>query len=410
MSRRKARPRWWRQPLLGDAPEKSFPIDSSSCVSTVVRSGRRIASPARFENGTTTGFSHWDSVGPVLASGLASRTRSGNDRYAPLQLAAPPLGDPDFGLFYRTARLAWLWPAVRITSSHTPLARLVRITSFHTPQADLRCSWPFERPAAFVLGLPSLVLLGLGCLALLASTGFILTSLYAAVTGWALPTTALIRWSAMAQWAARNEPYTGHLLVALAASGALAAWLARLNPACQQAVERGEMRTEAISLPFWPRHRPLHVHLLHQRDVERTCAARRSGFRQYRRPDPVFGCCELSDRASRPGQGRRLEQLGAVASARHRLSLRSVCLCQPLPAVDADAAGRAGCGRALLRGPRRDPVARSSGPASPSSRWFISTLAVLPRRRSPNRSACSGRCWPSRFSSRPSSAGLQGLH
>jgi hypothetical protein len=58
-----------------------------------------------------------------------------------------------------------------------------------------------------------------------ASAVYVVSSLYAFATGWALPTIALIRWSPVAEWAASNEPYFGYLLLMLAGVGTAATWL-----------------------------------------------------------------------------------------------------------------------------------------------------------------------------------------
>jgi hypothetical protein len=239
---------WWRQPLLGDAPDKPF-----RSILQLRIGGHDIRPPHRepdaLQNGTAIGFSHRDSV--VLFS-LPPDVKNAAGTIATLHYSLRPRPWVTPTLAFFTALLGWFGYGPRL-GLRLPILRLLgwfgsRLSILRRRTSD--ALGRIERPAAFVLGLPSLVLLGLGCLALLASTGFILTSLYAAATGWALPTTALIRWSAMAQWAARNEPHTGHLLVTLAASGALAAWLARLNPACQQAVERGEMRLKQFLFRF----------------------------------------------------------------------------------------------------------------------------------------------------------------
>ena len=226
---------WWRQPLLGDAPDKPF-----RSILRLRIGGHEIWPPHRepgaLRNGTATGFSHRDSV--VLFS-LPPDVKNVAGTIATLHYSLRPRPSVTLTLAFCTALLGWLGYGAWFGKRLSMLRRRTSDALSH-----------IERPAAFVLALPSLALLGLGWLALLASTGFILTSLYAAATGWALPTTALIRWSAMAQWAARNEPNTGHLLVTLAASGALAAWLARLNPACQQAVERSEMRLKQFLFRF----------------------------------------------------------------------------------------------------------------------------------------------------------------
>jgi hypothetical protein len=63
-----------------------------------------------------------------------------------------------------------------------------------------------ERPIAILLRTPYLIMLGLCCLGLIGSAVYVASSLYALATGWALPTTALIRWSPIAEWAASNGP------------------------------------------------------------------------------------------------------------------------------------------------------------------------------------------------------------
>jgi hypothetical protein len=77
----------------------------------------------------------------------------------------------------------------------------------------------------FLVGTPHLILSGLCWASLAASALYVASSLYALAMGWALPTTALIRWSPVAEWAARNEPYFGYLLLMLAGAGTVAGWL-----------------------------------------------------------------------------------------------------------------------------------------------------------------------------------------
>ena len=54
---------------------------------------------------------------------------------------------------------------------------------------------------------------------------YLACTLFALAAGWALPTTALIRWSPIAQWMSRNEPSLPYVLLACAGLGVAAAWL-----------------------------------------------------------------------------------------------------------------------------------------------------------------------------------------
>ena len=94
---------------------------------------------------------------------------------------------------------------------------------------------------ATLLRIPYFALFGLCCLGLAASAALVVTSLYAWSTGWALPTTAIIRWSPAAAWAAHNEIYLGHLLLSLAELGTLTNCLAAATPNGQRTLERDEL-------------------------------------------------------------------------------------------------------------------------------------------------------------------------
>jgi hypothetical protein len=83
-------------------------------------------------------------------------------------------------------------------------------------------------------------LAGLCWIGLAASAVYIGSSLYAWATGWALPTTALIRWSRSAQWAASNEPYFGYLLLMLAGIGTATTWLVGSTALYRPLVESNE--------------------------------------------------------------------------------------------------------------------------------------------------------------------------
>jgi hypothetical protein len=60
-----------------------------------------------------------------------------------------------------------------------------------------------------------------------------------------LPTTAPIRWLATAEWAARNEPYFGFLLLTLAGFGSLTTWFAALTGQGHQSI-RYEKRSRKL--------------------------------------------------------------------------------------------------------------------------------------------------------------------
>jgi hypothetical protein len=218
---------WWRQPMLGDALDK--PLRSFLRLRI---DGREIGPPHRdpdaLRSGTASGFSHRDSV--VLFS-LPPGVKNTQDTIATLHYSVRLRPWLTLTLAVGATLLGWLgyghWIAQRLAHLHTRTSEtIVRV----------------EQPLAFVLALPGRLILGLGYLALAAAIAFVVASLYAAATGWALPTTALIRSSAHVQWAARNEPHAAQALVCLAALGTIAAWLAQLNPACRQAVARGETR------------------------------------------------------------------------------------------------------------------------------------------------------------------------
>jgi hypothetical protein len=82
-----------------------------------------------------------------------------------------------------------------------------------------------ERWGVVVLRAPYVLLWVLGYVGLAASFLYITSGIYALLSGWALPTTALIRWSSIAEWAAHNEPLLGYVLLTCAGMGAVAAWI-----------------------------------------------------------------------------------------------------------------------------------------------------------------------------------------
>jgi hypothetical protein len=90
------------------------------------------------------------------------------------------------------------------------------------------------------LGAPHILLLTLGYAGLALSILYVAWTLVALAAGWALPTTALIRWFSIAQWMCRNEPFLPYVLLACVGLGVVAAWLRplfNLAPAEQEKEE-----------------------------------------------------------------------------------------------------------------------------------------------------------------------------
>jgi hypothetical protein len=227
--------RWWRQPMLGNLPGKPY----QSFLQLRIND-QKIGPPHRqhidIRTGTTSGFSHW---GAVVLFSLPPGVKDGPETIVTLHYSVRPRHWVTVTLAVFTALFGYLGYGRSLRSALAGLRIRASETVGHA-----------ERPIAVALRLPSLAMLGLGYAALATSIAYILASLCAAATGWALPATAPLRWSALAQWAARNEPYAGHLLVTLAGMGAIAAWLAELNPACRRAVERDELRLSRFLFRF----------------------------------------------------------------------------------------------------------------------------------------------------------------
>ncbi len=75
-----------------------------------------------------------------------------------------------------------------------------------------------------VLVTPHILLLALGYGGLVLSCLYLACTLFTFAAGWGLPTTALIRWSSIAQWMCRNESFLPYVLLACAGLGVVAAW------------------------------------------------------------------------------------------------------------------------------------------------------------------------------------------
>jgi hypothetical protein len=221
-----ARVAWWRQPLTGDYGEKPY-----ESILELQIDGREMG-PAHslhetIREGATAGFSHW---GPNVIFSLPPDVKNVPATIATLRYSVRPRA----------------WVTLALTVSIILIGRLLYDRLLRSFARRLRAAFLLaglyaERPIAVVLRIPYLILLGLCCLGLIGSAVYVACSLYAFVTGWALPTTALIRWSPVAQWAARNEPYIGYLLLMLAGFGTSVTWLGSSNAQLRWSVESNEL-------------------------------------------------------------------------------------------------------------------------------------------------------------------------
>jgi hypothetical protein len=188
---------WWSEPLVGD--DNAKPLQSRLMLSI---DGREMGPPHTqhelIRRGTTTGFSHW---GSYVFFSLPPGVQNGPEAIVTLQYIIRPRTWIIFVLPILSLLLGWL------------------------AYSDILKWLARRRLTAFVLRIPHLILAGLCLAGVAAAAVFVASSLYALAAGWALPTTALIRWLPIAEWAASNEPYFGYLLLMLAGAGTVATWL-----------------------------------------------------------------------------------------------------------------------------------------------------------------------------------------
>jgi hypothetical protein len=239
---------WWGKPLIGD--------DSANPFQSLLKlriDGREMGPPhsshETIRTGTTTGFSHW---GSHVIFSLPPGVRNGPETTVTLQSVIRPKAWVTPALAILSALLGWL--TYYDTLSSLAKRRGRQLTAFvvgiphsirfglcragvaasagallgRLPYSDTLRSFAKRRGrqlAGFVLRIPHLMLFGLCWVGVTASAVYVASSLYASATGWALPTTALMRWSPVAEWAASNEPYFGYLLLMLAGVGTAATWL-----------------------------------------------------------------------------------------------------------------------------------------------------------------------------------------
>jgi hypothetical protein len=185
---------WWAQPMVGDDSANPF----QSFLELRVN-GREMGPPhavhETIRERKNAGFSHW---GSWVIFSLPEGINNGPETIVTLRYSLRSWPRVTLGLCVASALLGWF----------------LFIRTF------------MARHGGLILNGPYLILLGFCWAGLAASATFVGCSLYALATGWALPTTALIRWSGIAQWTANNEPYLGYLLLTLAGIGASASWMA----------------------------------------------------------------------------------------------------------------------------------------------------------------------------------------
>lgn len=206
---------WWVRPVAGD--DGANPSQSS----LELRINNREMGPPHAAHETirdrkNAGFSHW---GDWLIFSLPEGVANAPGTVLTLRYPLQPWPWVTGGLSIATALLAWF----------------VFIRKFIERPVSRRGPWLRIQPekgasatAVLVFSLwriPYLVLAGLCWVGLAASAVYAASILYALATDWALPSTALIRWASLPEWAARKEPYFGHLLLMVAGAGTLATWL-----------------------------------------------------------------------------------------------------------------------------------------------------------------------------------------
>ena len=181
---------WWRQ-----APQDAeLHIDGPG-------TGPSHALPDAIRIDQTTGISLWDTQ---VTFSLPPELKNGPETMA---------------VFSYSVR-----PRIRITTALAALTALL-IFFIRFPRLKPHLIRASEPAAAFVLQAPYLISTLLCWIGLAACVVYATFSIHAWLTGWALPTTALLRWSTVGAWAARNEPYFAYPLLMMAGLGAGTTWL-----------------------------------------------------------------------------------------------------------------------------------------------------------------------------------------
>lgn len=167
--------------------------------------------------GGTTAFSFWDGI---------------------LLFALPPDVENNAGV-RATIRFS-LRPPHSSAAALAFAGAMLSLISFWRPIKAFIQLWG-EATGNVILSVPFILLRVLGVAGTMASLLYIGVSVYAFLSGWALPTTALIRWSPIAEWAARWEPMLANGLLLCAAVGAAAAWIASLTRCKRRQMRRQEI-------------------------------------------------------------------------------------------------------------------------------------------------------------------------
>ncbi len=201
--------RWWIQPTVGDDAESPF----RSFVRLRI-GDREVGPPHSIHQDIRSGkgFSHWQGQ---LVFSLPPGVANGPETIATLLYNERPSVAGTILLLILSTVLGY---------------------AVYSEQLWRYC----ERATAVALFTYHLILFGLCCVGTAASAVYIVSSLFALATGWALPTTALIRWSSLAEWTATNEPYFAYLLLMLSGLGAVTTWLIGSNSKYRPRIDLNE--------------------------------------------------------------------------------------------------------------------------------------------------------------------------
>jgi len=200
---------WWQEPLVGDSDDRP----SVSRLKFLIN-GQRLE-PAHSQHQAirqgADGFSHW---GDRVIFSLPEGVQNSGETVATLRYSVLPR----------------IW-----------------ITLMAAALSVMLCLFVFKKPSALVIQASALslrgaylILFALCGLGAIASAVYVGVCVYALATGWALPTTALIRLLPIGEWAARNEPYLAYLLLMFAGLGTAATWLNHLAVPNQSWLQRDE--------------------------------------------------------------------------------------------------------------------------------------------------------------------------
>jgi hypothetical protein len=205
---------WWRQPLIGDTAAK--PFESKLHLSIAGREmGPAHGDLETIRKGQTAAYSH---RGSDLIFSLPPGLANSADLAVTLSYKVRP----------RPAVTIVLLVASLLMTALLYHARIYLLARRLASAAREACRGS-KRAVPFLVSAPYVVLAGLTLIGLAGAVLFAGASIAAWWSGWALPATAPLRWFTVIAWAARNEPYLGHLILTLAGFGTLTSWLAVLG-------------------------------------------------------------------------------------------------------------------------------------------------------------------------------------